>query len=163
MQQGQKRMFAALPLAVTFGSLTGCGNGNADAPAAATAAMLGAQELRSAAEYLQSEPYANADLENGRQVAAQCRACHTLDPGGVDRIGPNLSGVFGRRAGQHGSFDYSAALRESGFHWTPRALDAWLAAPHTFLPGNRMSFAGITDARDRVDLVAYLLGETSAQ
>lgn len=72
-------------------------------------------------------------------------------------LGPNLHGFFGRRAGSAPDFDYSPVLREASFVWTPRALDAWLAQPARFLPGNRMSFTGVHDAGDRASLIAYLL------
>lgn len=163
MHPGQNRMFAALPLAVTVASISGCGNTGADSPAAMTAATLGAQELQSTADYLSREPYVSANTRNGERLAAQCRACHTLTAGGTHRIGPALHGVFNRRAGSARGFAYSAALRDSEFYWTPRALDAWLAAPYEFLPGNRMSFSGISDATDRVHLVTYLLTETGAE
>lgn len=72
-------------------------------------------------------------------------------------LGPNLHGIFGTEAGTRPGFDYSEILRQSDFVWTPRALDAWLAQPSRFLPGNRMSFIGIANADDRADLIAWLL------
>ena len=76
-------------------------------------------------------------------------------------IGPVLHGMFGARAGSRDGFDYSPVLREAQFVWTPRALDAWLAQPGRFLPGNRMTFAGVLRKSDRDDLIAYLLQVTS--
>ena len=76
-------------------------------------------------------------------------------------IGPSLHGMFGMAAGSSDTFDYSEALRDAGFIWTPRALDAWLKQPGRFLPGNRMVFAGVLDEGDRNDLIAYLLQATS--
>lgn len=152
-----------MPLAVTVGSMSGCDNGAGHNPITLSAATLGNQELQSTAEYLAREPYVGADIENGEKLAMRCRECHSLEAGGRHRIGPNLSGVFGRRAGKAPEFDYSSALADAEFHWTPRALDAWLASPYDFLPGNRMNFAGIDDAADRADLVAYLLTETGAE
>jgi cytochrome c len=52
-------------------------------------------------------------------------------------------------------------MRNANFVWTPRALDGWLAQPGKFLPGNRMTFAGVMRQSDRDDLVAYLLAVTS--
>lgn len=75
-------------------------------------------------------------------------------------IGPNLHGFFGRKAGSGGSFDYSAVLEKADFVWTPRALDAWLREPARFLPGNRMTFIGVSSEGDRLDLIAYLLEAT---
>lgn len=122
-----------------------------------TAATLGEQELLPASDYLASPAYAGADRDRGRQLAFTCRACHTLEAGGAHMIGPNLHGMFGRNAGTREGFDYSEAIRESAFAWTPRALDAWLREPGDFLPGNRMSFIGVSSQGDRRDLIAYLL------
>ena len=156
----------ALALVVTSLLVAACGgdpassSGNAD-EAALTAATLGAQSLLPAAEYLQQPPYAGADRENGQRLAQMCKACHTLGEGGVHMIGPNLYGFFGRPAGSAERYMYSAALQEAEFSWTPRALDAWLARPARFLPGNRMSFPGVSSASDRADMIAYLLEATS--
>ena len=75
-------------------------------------------------------------------------------------IGPNLFGFFGNEAAAVEGFDYSQALSEADFTWTPRALDAWLAEPSRFLPGNRMTFAGVSGESDRANLIAYLLVAT---
>jgi len=145
-----------------------CGGGASstageDAVAALTAATLGEQTVLAAADYLQQAPYAGADLENGQRLAQMCKACHTLADGGVHMIGPNLFGFFGTVAGSAERYAYSAALQEAEFVWTPRALDAWLARPARFLPGNRMSFPGVSSASDRADVIAYLLEATSPQ
>ena len=76
-------------------------------------------------------------------------------------IGPALFGFFGRNVGGQAGFDYSPVMRNANFAWTPRALDAWLAQPGHFLPGNRMIFAGVMGQKDRDDLIAYLLEATS--
>ena len=122
-----------------------------------TAATLGEQTVLAAADYLAQAPYAGADRANGQRLAQMCKACHTLGEGGVHMIGPNLSGFFGRPAGAVEGYGYSAALQEADFVWTPRAMDAWLARPARFLPGNRMSFPGVASASDRADVIAYLL------
>ena len=128
---------------------------------ALTAATLGEQNVLHNAEYLASEPYLAADVEKGARQAQICKACHSLNEGGANMIGPALHGFFGTIAGKHDGFAYSPALANASFVWTPRALDAWLAQPGRFLPGNRMSFAGIFDPQDRNNLIAYLL-ETTA-
>ena len=154
-------------LLVAAGLLAACGGGSESAPAGAdeaaalTAATLGEQAVLAAADYLQQAPYAGADRENGERLAQMCKACHTLGKGGVHMIGPNLFGFFGRPAGSAERYAYSAALQAAGFTWTPRALDAWLARPARFLPGNRMSFPGVSGETDRADMIAYLLEATS--
>lgn len=127
-----------------------------------TAATLGEQTLLSTAEHLAQDRYATADLEQGKLQAQVCRACHTLEAGGVHMIGPRLHGMFGSKAGKAEDFPYSQALAEADFSWTPRALDAWLTYPGRFLPGNLMSFPGVRDSAARDDLIAYLLTVTAA-
>lgn len=105
-------------------------------------------------------PYNTADLANGKSTFALCQSCHTITQGGPDKTGPNLYGVFGRPAGAHGDFKYSDAVKAAGFKWDAEKLDAWLANPKTFLPGNRMTFAGLKDEQKRRDLIAYLKVET---
>jgi len=117
-------------------------------------------EVKSAAEYLQDRELLNVDLERGRLLSLACAACHTLGAGEQTIVGPNLHGVFGRRAAAVEGFDYSPALRDSGLVWTPRALDAWLADPAGFVAGTKMSFTGYRSAEDRRDLIAYLLHAT---
>jgi len=142
----------------------GCGGDQAPSTSAdsvLTAASLGEQTVLTNAEYLVQPEYAGADPGRGERQAQICRACHTLEAGAPNMIGPNLHDFFGKKAGSHAGFDYSPALREAHFIWTPRALDAWLAAPARFLPGNRMSFPGVPGASDRADLIAYLLTATA--
>ncbi len=107
-------------------------------------------------------PWAGADMENGRRAAARCRSCHTFTPGGPNMTGPNLHGVFGRQAGGKAGYNYSPALKAAGFAWDGERLDHWLENPKKFLPGNKMSFAGVADAADRRDLVAWLMVETAS-
>lgn len=146
-------------------SLSGCGSrddaGGTGGSAPLTAATLGVQSVRPIAEYLAEPRYANAGTEQGMRLLTQCRACHTLESGAPHLLGPNLQGFFGRRAGTAPGYDYSRALAEAQFIWTPRALDAWLANPGRFLPGNAMAYAGLRQVDDRDALISVLLRQTS--
>jgi cytochrome c len=96
------------------------------------------------------------DPNAGAQVFRPCAACHTLEPG-VHRTGPSLAGVFGRKAGTAEGFHrYSDALRSADLVWSEDTLTRFLADPQAFLPGNRMTLPGISDAQARADVIAHL-------
>jgi cytochrome c len=105
---------------------------------------------------------AGPDLRRGEVLSFACQACHTLKAGEDHHIGPNLYGIFGKRAASAPDFAYSDALRAADFVWTAERLDQWLAAPDAFLPGNNMPFAGYANADDRAALLAYLDRATAA-
>ncbi|MCC7268618.1 MAG: cytochrome c family protein [Caulobacteraceae bacterium] len=108
-------------------------------------------------------PYNTGDLENGRVKFGLCRSCHTITEGGPNQVGPNLYGVFGRKAGTHEGYSYSKAMLASNIVWDGAVLDQWLDNPRTFLPGTKMTFAGLHDEKDRIDLIAYLKVESGYQ
>lgn len=105
-------------------------------------------------------PYNTADLDNGQREFALCRSCHTITEGGPNMTGPNLYGLFGRTAGTAPKFNYSQPVKTAGFAWDADHLDKWLTDPRAFLPGNRMTFVGVKDPKDRADVIAYLMVET---
>ncbi len=106
------------------------------------------------------EPYASADYNRGRRTFKLCQSCHTLNEGGQNLVGPNLYGFFGREIGAAEGFAYSKAVEESDIVWTPEILSEWLESPRNFLPGNRMSFAGVRKPEDRTAVIAYIMAET---
>jgi cytochrome c len=97
-----------------------------------------------------------ANVANGKALFSRCAACHTADKGGPNGLGPNLYGVVGRKAGSKKDFSYSNAMRNSGIVWTNQKLDAYITHPADIVPGNRMAFAGLPDAKQRADLIAWL-------
>lgn len=143
-------------------ALTGCSQGSDETAAAPPAPARPAPTAAEKAALLAAlpAPWNAADLENGRRAFARCRSCHTITEGGPNMTGPNLYGVFGRQAGAHPGFNYSAAMKEADFVWDGPRLDNWLENPRTFLKGNKMSFAGIPDPTDRRDVIAFLKVET---
>ncbi len=155
--------FSRLMIATVLALLAACGNDSTnevsegEAAAHLSATNLGEQTVLTAPDYLALEQYSAANGERGERQAMICKACHSFDDGGPNRMGPALFGFFGRGVGKQAGFDYSPAMKEASFIWTPRALDAWLAQPGRFLPGNRMAFGGVARQQDRDDLIAYLL------
>ena len=75
----------------------------------------------------------------------------------MNEVGPSLHAIFNRKAGEIAEFRYSPAMKRSGIVWTPETLDKYIADPQGFVPANRMPYAGMADASDRADLIAYLL------
>ncbi|MET0372408.1 MAG: cytochrome c family protein [Sphingobium sp.] len=100
---------------------------------------------------------ASADVAAGEKVFAKCAACHTVNSGGANGIGPNLFGTVGEEIG-HGKagFAFSDALAKKGGTWTFEAMDQWLTSPREFAPGTKMTFAGLGNPVDRANLIAWL-------
>jgi cytochrome c len=91
----------------------------------------------------------------GEKVFAQCKTCHVVEKG-VNRVGPSLHGVVGRKSGSVPGFKYSAANQKSGVTWTAPVLFQYLEAPMKFMPGTKMAFAGLKKPQDRADVIAFL-------
>lgn len=96
---------------------------------------------------------AASDVARGENIYARCLACHAL---AYDRVGPRHCGLLGRRAGAVPGFDYSPSMKAAGIVWNAKTLDRFLADPLRMVPGTTMTYAGIPDARERADLIAYL-------
>ena len=99
---------------------------------------------------------ASATVEKGANAAKKCAACHTFGKGEPNRVGPNLYGVVGRPKGTEGGFDYSGAMKGKGGNWTVEDLNAFLTNPKAFVPGTKMTFAGVTRGSERADVIAFL-------
>ena len=99
---------------------------------------------------------ASASAEEGQTVARKCAACHTFEKGGPNRVGPNLYGIIGADKAHLEGFSYSSALANAPGKWTYEDLDKFLAKPSGFLPGTKMTFAGLSSAKDRANILAYM-------
>jgi cytochrome c len=107
------------------------------------------------ASALVTTAHAEGDAARGEARFKDCAACHKLDTG-ANEVGPSLHGVFARKAGELADFRFSPAMKRSGVTWTPETLDKYIADPQAFIPANRMPYAGMSNANDRADLIAYL-------
>ena len=98
---------------------------------------------------------ADGDAARGEARFQDCAACHRLEAG-VNSVGPSLHGIFTRKAGELADFRYSSAMKRSGIVWTPETLNTFISDPQAMVPANRMPYAGMANAGDRADLIAYL-------
>jgi len=101
----------------------------------------------------------SGDADAGRRVFNQCMACHTINQGGRNGVGPNLHGVADRKAASVEGFRYSANLRElaeGGLTWDEANLRRYLANPKDLVPRGSMAFAGIRNEEQLTNLVAFL-------
>ncbi len=105
---------------------------------------------------------AAGDIAKGKKLAKKCTTCHTLQKGGKNRLGPNLFGVFGSSAASVKGYKYSKAMASSGIVWNEATFTEFLLKPKKLIKGTKMSFAGLKNAKQRADLVAYFKSLTDA-
>ncbi|MBB4100958.1 c-type cytochrome [Sphingomonas kyeonggiensis] len=105
---------------------------------------------------------AKADVAKGEASFKKCMACHTINQGGANGIGPNLYATMGEGIAEgKGGFAFSDALKAVGGKWDFDKMDAWLTNPRKFATGTKMTFAGIPDAQERANVIAYLNAQGS--
>lgn len=169
MMPGMKfnKIFAALLIAgivAMLGGFVAKGLVHADAPAK-PGFVIEAAEAAGAGAGASSAPkgpepvlglIAAANAEQGQKLAKACAACHTFEKGGANRVGPNLWGVVNAAKAHHQGFAYSSAMAGKGGSWNYDALNHFLFKPKDFVPGTKMTYAGLKKPEDRAALIAYL-------
>jgi len=106
--------------------------------------------------FVPPHPGEAADVAAGQAQFNKWKICHTVEAGGHSTVGPNLHGIFGRKAGTAENFAFSEAMKNSGIVWDDDAMTKYLRDPKGLVPGGKMAFPGIKDDGQIADLLAYL-------
>lgn len=107
------------------------------------------------------ELMASANAEAGAKTIKKCVACHTFDQNGANKVGPNLWKVVNAQKGKKAGFAYSKAMLAVGGDWDQQSLFDFLKKPSKYIPGTKMSFAGIRKPEDIANVIAYLQEKAS--
>ena len=102
--------------------------------------------------------HAEGDVAKGEKVFRKCKACHDAEAM-KNKVGPYLVGVVGRKAASVEGYHYSDAMKAKGAEgvvWDEATLDTYLTKPKDFVPGTKMTFAGLHKEQERLDVIAYL-------
>ncbi|HMK41774.1 MAG TPA: cytochrome c family protein [Methyloceanibacter sp.] len=109
--------------------------------------------------------FAEGDATKGKAAFAKCGICHQVGPGAKTLVGPELNGIVGRKAASIADYPYSAGMKKlgaDGWVWTEENIDKWITDPKALIPDSPMAlaFAGVPDAGERADIIAYLKTQT---
>ena len=96
------------------------------------------------------------DIGHGEKVFKKCSACHVVEKGGANKIGPALYGVLGRKVAAKDDYKYSQALADYSKEWTFEEMNGYLKKPQAWIKGTKMSFAGLRKEKDRASVIKYL-------
>ncbi len=105
---------------------------------------------------------AMGDLAHGEKVFKKCSACHMIAADGKNKIGPNLWGVIGRKAGAIGDYNYSKAMIAYAKEWTFEEMNSYLIKPQAYIKGTKMAFAGLRKEKDRASVILYMNSKSSS-
>ena len=100
--------------------------------------------------------FASTSAADGAKVFKKCAACHSVNKGGANKIGPALWGVIGRKAGSISDYKYSKAMAAHGKNWSFEEMNGFLIKPKDWIKGTKMSFAGLKDSKERAAVILYM-------
>ncbi len=103
-----------------------------------------------------SASFAEGDAVKGQKVFKKCKACHSVNDGGKNLVGPNLFGIVGAKAAQKEGYKYSKAMIASGLTWDEATLDTYLTKPKALVKKTKMTFVGLKKDKHRANVIAYL-------
>ena len=103
-----------------------------------------------------SVSFAEGDAVKGKKVFKKCKACHSVNDGGKNLVGPNLFGIVGSKSAQKAGYKYSKAMIASGLTWDEATLETFLAKPKALVKKTKMTFAGLKKDKQRANVIAYL-------
>ena len=170
MRSGSATRVGRLALCVAISSLAlaGCSKKDTSADTTSTPAAPAETEVAAAPTAAPAPAADNTDTISGVKYASYtgdaakgkiafitCQTCHSVDAG-VNKIGPSLHAVVGRKSGSIAGYTYSPANKNSGITWTPEKLFQYLESPQRVVPGTKMTFTGFPDPQKRADVIAYL-------
>ena len=158
-----RTLITAIALTVTVAACGGGDDSNSDAPSApaSTPTETSAAPTPASPSASTGVTTTTSEVDKGKRLFAQCKACHQVSAEGRNMTGPNLYGVVGRAAGSVDGFNYSPAMANSGVIWTEEALSSYLENPRGFMPKNRMAFQGLRKPADRAAVIAYIKAESA--
>ena len=99
---------------------------------------------------------AMGDVDHGKNVFKKCSACHSVNKGGKNKIGPALYNVIGRNIAALNDYKYSKALVAFGKSWTFEDMNGFLTKPQAYIKGTKMAFAGLKKEKDRASVILFM-------
>ena len=157
MQKYPPLLYISLLTLIVF-SLSSCGKDTSNTTLPPSKPSAAKQEKTTQTKVMPT-PQLTAE-QSGEKVFKRCRACHTVNENGKHKVGPNLWGIFGRNAGSAEGYAYSKAMLEFKTVWTEETLSAYLENPRTYIPKNKMAFAGLRKKDERNNVLSYLKANT---